>query len=362
MEEIKLGENIMKYRLKAQMTQDQLAEYIGVSKSAVSKWENAMTYPDITILPALATLFNVTVDTLMGYDKQLTKDAIIRIYGELSEEIAKGKIDEVLKKCKEYTKEYYSCFPFLLQLAVFYANHFDLCRDKMNVLEEAIKLCRRIQKESQEPALSKEAFYMEAIILMMNNQPEETLKLLGEEVKPLKQEGEMISSAFQQLGNMEKAKEITQICYYQYLLLLLGNGCVYMMMNIENLELVEETIKRLGGVMELFEVNQLHLNAGAQFYASAAAAYSTHGMKDQALEMLEKYLKVCQNADYTLHGDAYFDNIQGWLEGLALGIMPPRNEAIIKQSMLSIIHENPAFEALRDEAGYKAIVRRLKDV
>ena len=51
MNELNLGKNIVYYRRKNGLTQDQLAEYIGVSKSSVSKWENNFTFPDIILLP-----------------------------------------------------------------------------------------------------------------------------------------------------------------------------------------------------------------------------------------------------------------------------------------------------------------------
>lgn len=94
MNRINLGKNIIRLRLEAGMTQDQLAEFIGVSKSAVSKWENGMTYPDILLLPQLVTLFNVTVDDLMGYEPQLTKEAIAKLYRELMADAEAGRVQE----------------------------------------------------------------------------------------------------------------------------------------------------------------------------------------------------------------------------------------------------------------------------
>ena len=61
-----LGKNIAQYRRQMNMTQDVLAEKMGVSPQAVSKWENDQTCPDISLLPALATLFGITVDQLLS--------------------------------------------------------------------------------------------------------------------------------------------------------------------------------------------------------------------------------------------------------------------------------------------------------
>ena len=60
-----LGSRIARLRKRKEITQDQLAEYMGISAQAVSKWENDITCPDITALPKLADYFNVTVDELL---------------------------------------------------------------------------------------------------------------------------------------------------------------------------------------------------------------------------------------------------------------------------------------------------------
>ena len=59
-----LGENIRRFRKKMKMTQEELADKIGVSFQAVSKWENAQSAPDISLLPLLAEVFNCRIDDL----------------------------------------------------------------------------------------------------------------------------------------------------------------------------------------------------------------------------------------------------------------------------------------------------------
>ena len=61
---MELGKKIKQLRFKASLTQEQLAESVGVSAQAVSKWENSIAMPDITLLPKLAELFGVTIDEL----------------------------------------------------------------------------------------------------------------------------------------------------------------------------------------------------------------------------------------------------------------------------------------------------------
>ena len=66
--EITLGKRIVHHRKRLGLTQDQLAEKLGVTAQAVSKWENDQSCPDITMLPRLAEIFGVSVDTLLGVE------------------------------------------------------------------------------------------------------------------------------------------------------------------------------------------------------------------------------------------------------------------------------------------------------
>ncbi len=70
MSEMNLNERIYELRREREWTQEQLAQKLGVSYQAVSKWENAQACPDIALLPAIADLFEVSIDSLFGREKQ----------------------------------------------------------------------------------------------------------------------------------------------------------------------------------------------------------------------------------------------------------------------------------------------------
>ncbi len=63
-----LGETIRTLRKRDGRTQEQLAEALGISPQAVSRWEMQNAYPDMEILPAIANYFHVSIDTLFGYN------------------------------------------------------------------------------------------------------------------------------------------------------------------------------------------------------------------------------------------------------------------------------------------------------
>ena len=64
-------------RKDKQLTQEQIAEIFGVSPQAISRWENATSYPDFALLPDIAAYFETTVDDLLGVRKTVKKQKIV---------------------------------------------------------------------------------------------------------------------------------------------------------------------------------------------------------------------------------------------------------------------------------------------
>ena len=63
-----VGDMIRRLRKKNNITQDRLAEYLGVTPQAVSRWESGVCYPDLNSLPPIADYFGVSMDVLLGYN------------------------------------------------------------------------------------------------------------------------------------------------------------------------------------------------------------------------------------------------------------------------------------------------------
>lgn len=85
------GENIVKLRQQNNMTQEDLAEKLGVSRQTIYKWETGVTYPDIDKAMDIARLFNVSIDALMNEeinDMNISKDEIIKKVSKFSFSIA----------------------------------------------------------------------------------------------------------------------------------------------------------------------------------------------------------------------------------------------------------------------------------
>ncbi|GKX27891.1 hypothetical protein SH1V18_03710 [Vallitalea longa] len=106
MKKIKIGEVIYQLRKEKSMTQEQLANFIGVSTAAISKWESGNSYPDITLLPVLATFFNITIDYLLNYRVRVSEEKVKEIYFECNELFNNSDFDVAVDRTNDYLKKY----------------------------------------------------------------------------------------------------------------------------------------------------------------------------------------------------------------------------------------------------------------
>ena len=98
-----LGENMRRLRLEKDMTQEALAEALGVSPQTVSRWEGGASYPDVELLPEIAGYFDVSVDMLIGADEARQKAYLRKTRGEIWAEPDRERRREMARKlCREY--------------------------------------------------------------------------------------------------------------------------------------------------------------------------------------------------------------------------------------------------------------------
>lgn len=367
MNEIKLANIIVQKRHEKGITQEELAEYIGVSKAAVSKWEKEQSYPDITLLPHLATFFNLSIDELLDYSPHLTREDTRKLYHRLSADITSKSFDEVMTECKAIVKKYFSCFPLLYQMAVLITNHYMLAgtqEQQDETLEEAKSLCERIILESCDALLSKDALDLECYICIALRKPEDVFALMGESLRmsTLPQDS-LISQAFMLAGNSIKAQEITQCGMYQYLTSLLESTLNYISLSDDVFDTAETAFIKVTELIRIYDIEKLNINLAVQAYLLGANLYCKHGYLEKALDWLEKYANLCIKTfvPFKLRGDSFFTSIDKWLDSCEIGSSSPRDEKIVKQSMLQGLTAFPSFTALSDEMKFKRIVRRLTD-
>lgn len=141
---ISISENIRTLRKGCKLTQEQLAEALGVTVGAVSKWESAMSVPDISTIIGLAEFFDTSVDALLGYESlkggvEKTKEALRAMRQE-------KRFSDGMREAEKALKKYPNLFDIVYECAMLYAvggrerKSVKECRRGIELYEQALEL------------------------------------------------------------------------------------------------------------------------------------------------------------------------------------------------------------------------------
>ncbi len=367
---LNLADNITRLRHARKITQEELADFLGVTKASVSKWENAQSTPDLLMLLGLSAFFDVTVDGLLGYEPQLSREQIRRRYEELSRDFANLPFEEAVRKTRTLAHRYYSCYPLLLQLGVLYWNHSMLAESKegqKEILSEAAGWCDHILENSGDVGLCNDALALKAGLTLQMGRAAETVNLLEPAAKPGRlggqgQAGALLVQAYQMMGETDQAKFHIQGRQYVDLLNLVGDGVLSLALYENEIDRCEKTIGRIRCVIKEYSLENLHPNLAAQFYFQSAVVYARNENWEESLLSLgsfEKCVDRLLNAKRgCLHGDDYFDLLDGWIEELPLGDMAPRDRGFMGQNISQAL-SHPVFEGMKEKKEFQRLVHRF---
>lgn len=115
---IKLSENIKKFRKERKMTQEQLAEAMGVSVGAVYKWESNQSTPEINLILEMADLFHTSTDVLLGYEWRSGNASVA--LERIAALTRKKEYDEAIMEAEKALKSYPNHFDIVYQSALLY--------------------------------------------------------------------------------------------------------------------------------------------------------------------------------------------------------------------------------------------------
>lgn len=96
---MKIGMVIKELRQKKGITQEEFAEVLSVSVQSVSRWENGANYPDLFMIPVIATYFNVSADYLLGIERKISMAKLLKTT-ETFEVSTREEADEMILKFK----------------------------------------------------------------------------------------------------------------------------------------------------------------------------------------------------------------------------------------------------------------------
>lgn len=139
-----LALNISKYRKERKMTQEELADTLGVTFAAVSKWERGIATPDISLILQMASLFEISLDALFGY--KMEENKIDNYIKQIEDYLKEGKYDETIPLTNNYLAKYPNNFKMVniaanvYSLAAIKTRHDEYIKKGIELYEHSISL------------------------------------------------------------------------------------------------------------------------------------------------------------------------------------------------------------------------------
>lgn len=319
--------------------------------------------PDIMMLPQLATYYDVTVDDLLGYEPQLSKEQIQKIYSELGKEFSEKDFEEVFAKSETLVKKYYSCYSFLMQICVLWLNHYMLAKEqvrKQEILGKIEELGNHILENCKETGLCNDVVMIKATVDLFLGNPVAVIENLEELISPYRmanQSDGVLIQAYRMAGDAEKADSFSQISMYQHLMQLISSAQQFLLIHMQETDKCEETIRRMDGLIELYHVEELHENVAAGYHYHVAIIRCMQKREEEAVARLAVYVKLAKkmlDGEFCLHGDAYFTGLEPWFEGLDLGAQPVRDKKLVWESVRENL-DTPIFDSLRERKDFQEL-------
>ena len=176
--EIKLAENIRMYRKQRLMTQEQLAEVLGVTVGAVYKWEARLSLPELSLIMEMADFFDTSVDVLLGYEM---RDNRLQATVERLKKYRRDKDREGLCESEKALKKYPHTFEVVHESAAMY-RVFGMELRRKAMLQRALELLiesRSLLPQNTDPQISDLTICGEmADVYLMLEEREKALALL----------------------------------------------------------------------------------------------------------------------------------------------------------------------------------------
>ncbi|MCR5823421.1 MAG: helix-turn-helix domain-containing protein [Lachnospiraceae bacterium] len=200
---LKISENIKQYRKKMNMTQEELAEALGVTVGAVSKWENGNNVPDVVTMMDLADFFNISMDELLSFDMSSKK--IEDMCKKMDEFSINHRFDEAISVVNDALSRYPHNFVVLASASAVYYRKTLTSLDKadaqkaIDIMETAIKyISQSKDKMGDEYSLKSSIAQMYRTL-----DPEKSLSLL----KEINFNGDLFNEIGLTLLDMDKTDE-----------------------------------------------------------------------------------------------------------------------------------------------------------
>lgn len=160
---IRIGAKIRLLRRQNDVTQDMLADHLGVTPQAVSRWESGVCYPDMNSLPLIADYFSVTMDELLCYTNARKEQKVDTYLADAERLLDREKITDAMEVLRTALAEIPSSYRLQIEMAEVLSLYAEALMEKGDspqireavgaALEEAVSFCRHILSDCTDDTL-----------------------------------------------------------------------------------------------------------------------------------------------------------------------------------------------------------------
>lgn len=205
---------IQQQRKALGLTQEQVAAYLGVSTPAVNKWEKGATCPDLSLLPPLARLLQVDLNTLFCFQEDLSQQEINRFSQEITEAVQQNGITAGFEQAQRRIQEYPNCDALLHTIAILLDGALilsGLAADEKTKYEDKLLSWYSRSAKSQDEKIKNSSLYLLASKYLQRKEYEEAQALLDRLPERTAVNKRLLQAeVYLQQGKMEQAAELTE--------------------------------------------------------------------------------------------------------------------------------------------------------
>ena len=357
-----IGSTIKRLRREKNITQEQLAEYLGITSRAISQWECDRTAPDISQLPALCHIFDVSSDLLLGIDIEKSNEKINKYLTYATELGNQGKGAERTALLREANKKFPRDYKIMQALA--YSLVCEYSRKGIKDYDEVFELCNRILSECTDSTVRYEAINTLGNAYGYAGKQEEMLKLAKE--MPHAHFSYESFMRYRWKGDANRKE------FQEYLSFLIDQTAEMIELAATQRHDNGEFIYPLEDSIRLWETEVAFLDllfpdgdyqTTAQLGEIACNFLCVAHLRAQNCEEAWKWLERC--ADFAIHMDTYNSDAPHTspiLRGYSHGGWIMEADGNRSQSMLEWLASHNEIAILRTDVRYDALIDRLKKV
>lgn len=345
---MKLNEIIREKRKLQGITQEKLAMSLGVSTSAVNKWENGNSYPDITLLPKLANLLNTDINNLFSFNVNLTDEEIGEFLNSLVEIMEKSGFETVFSVATEKMEQYPNCHILAYNTALFLEGFMFLNDIKEEVYKIRIyEIYEKLSKveNSDISDLAKERIVLKYIF---DDEFEKAVSLIDTIKERQTVDKEFLQSKiYTKKGEFKESGKILEKKFINY------STKIYNVL----FELLDISVKMQDEKMS-FEIAKIMENTAYNYkfkpFFKVSPYLHIYSLKKDGVNLintLENFYNELKHSDFATDYRTFF------IDGKENTDMKKIDELFIKK-----LKESEELEFIKDNSDYKKILQKMEAV